>query len=297
MPATPDPVLPDSPLAPLVGSWRLLSTTATFTDNGERIETFGPNPSGRMVLTPGGRITFLIARSNRQPPASDAERAALFNGMISYTGVVRPGGAGQFITAVDVSLIPSEVGTEKLRLFKVDGDRLTIRLPEQISRFGSGRMSVSELTWVREPPIPRPDVAVLLGSWRLVSMGITFSDTKERIEPRGSDPSGRMVLDASGRIMFLFTKPNRETPATDAERATLFDELTSYTGLIRLNDPGSFITAVDVAANPAWGGDQLRLFAIDGDRLMIGTRPQAVPQFPGRLIVGDVVFEREPITS
>ena len=91
-------------LAPLVGSWRLISTNATFTDNGEQVETFGPNPSGRMVLTPGGRITFLIARSNRQPPTSDAERAAAFNSMISYSGMVRLDDFGQFITTVDVSL-------------------------------------------------------------------------------------------------------------------------------------------------------------------------------------------------
>ena len=143
---------PDSDLASLVGSWRLLSTTATFTDTGEQVETFGPNPSGRMVLTPGGRITFLIARSNRQPPTNDAERAALYNSMISYTGKVRLDAPDRFITTVDVSLIPSEVGIEKLRLFSVDGDRLTIRLPENRSRFGEGRMTVSELVWVRELP-------------------------------------------------------------------------------------------------------------------------------------------------
>ena len=67
---------PNPALAPLVGSWRLLTATATFSDTGETVETFGPHPTGRVVLTPGGRITFLIARSNRQPPASDAERAA-----------------------------------------------------------------------------------------------------------------------------------------------------------------------------------------------------------------------------
>src|SRR4051794_26682176 len=100
MPATSDPAL-----VPLVGSWRLLSTTATFADTGEQVETFGPNPSGRMVFTPGGRIMFLITRSNRQPPTDDAERAALYNNMISYTGLVRLDAPGQFITTVDVSLI------------------------------------------------------------------------------------------------------------------------------------------------------------------------------------------------
>jgi hypothetical protein len=97
-------------LGRLVGSWRLDSLSAIFTDNGERVKTFGPNPSGRMVLTPGGRIAFLITRSNRQTPIDDTQRAAQFNSMASYSGVVRSDSPGQFITTVDVSLVPSEIG-------------------------------------------------------------------------------------------------------------------------------------------------------------------------------------------
>jgi len=70
--------------------------------------------------------------------------------MISYTGLVRLDGPGRIITTVDVSLIPTEIGTEKVRLFAVDGDRLVIRLPENQSRFAKGRTSVSELIWERE---------------------------------------------------------------------------------------------------------------------------------------------------
>jgi hypothetical protein len=287
------PAIPDPALAPLVGSWRLLSTTATFTDTGERVETFGSNPTGRMVLTPGGRITFLITKSDRQSPTNDAERAALYNSMISYTGMVRLDAPGQFVTTVDVSLIPSEVGREKLRLFTVDGERLTIRLPEQVSRFGHGRKSVSELTWVGEPPLHKPAFSALLGSWRLLSMGFTFTDTKERIEPRGSNPSGCLVLDASGRIMVLFTRSNRRPPTNDGERAILFNDIMAYTGLIRLDGADCFITTVDGAANPSWSGEQVRIFTMDGDRLTIGSNPQAVPLFPGRLVVGDMDFVRE----
>jgi hypothetical protein len=141
---------PNSDLGPLVGSWRLISTTATFTDTGERVETFGPNPDGRMMLSPNGRIMFLIMRANRKSPTNDKDRATLYSNMISYTGIVRLDGPDRFITTVDMSVIPSEVGIEKLRLFAVDGDRLTIRLPENQSRFAKGRMTVSELVWVRE---------------------------------------------------------------------------------------------------------------------------------------------------
>ena len=73
----------------LVGSWRLVSVEATFLDTGERVATFGSAPNGRMVLTPAGRIMFLITKSDRHPPADDAARAALFNETIAYSGQVR----------------------------------------------------------------------------------------------------------------------------------------------------------------------------------------------------------------
>jgi hypothetical protein len=142
----------DRNLAPLIGSWRLISTIATFVDTGERVETFGPDPEGRMVFTADGRIMFLIMKSNRRSPTNDEERAALFKEMISYTGKVRLDGPDRFITTVDVSLIPSEVGIEKQRHFAIDGDRLTIRLPENQNRFAQGRMTISELAWEREHP-------------------------------------------------------------------------------------------------------------------------------------------------
>jgi hypothetical protein len=142
--------LPHSDLDPLVGSWRLLSVEATYTDTGERVATFGPNPSGRMVLTPAGRIMFVITGSNRQPAATDIARATLFNETIAYSGTVRLAGTGQFVTTVEISLFPEEVGTEKLRHFTLDGDRLTIRRPEQTSRVTKGRLAVSDLVWARE---------------------------------------------------------------------------------------------------------------------------------------------------
>ena len=143
------------------------------------------------------------------------------------------------------------------------------------------------------PAPANPGLAPLVGSWRLLSVGLTFTDTKERVEPLGSNPDGRMVLEPGGRIMFLFTKPNRQPPTIDAERAVLFNEMVAYTGLVRSDGPGRFIATVDIAWHPAWGGEQLRFFTIDGNRLTIGTSEQTFPQFPGRSRVSDVVFVRE----
>jgi Lipocalin-like domain len=143
-------------LAPLVGSWRLVSVEATFTDTGERAATFGDNPNGRMMLTAAGRISFLITKSNRERPNSDTARATLFNETIAYSGTVRPAGPESLVTTVEISLFPEEIGTEKLRLFTLDGDRLRIRRPEQTSRVTQGRVATSDLVWVREHPDADP---------------------------------------------------------------------------------------------------------------------------------------------
>jgi hypothetical protein len=138
-------------LLPLIGSWRLLSFGTTFTDTNERIDVFGPNPEGRMVVEPGGRIMFLFMKPGRRPPTNDADRATLLNDMVAYTGRVRSDGPGRFITTVDVSWIPFE-NNEQLRLFTLDGDRLTIRTPEQKLPLQGGRLVVGDIVWLREHP-------------------------------------------------------------------------------------------------------------------------------------------------
>ena len=136
----------DPDLAMLIGSWRLLSSEATFVDTGERIEHFGPKPEGLMMFTSGGRIMFLMAKSNRQPPTDDVERAASFNDMAAYTGLVRSGGPGRFITTVDLAWHPAWTG-EQLRFYTINGDLLEIRTPQQTHPLFPGRLAVGELTW------------------------------------------------------------------------------------------------------------------------------------------------------
>ncbi len=139
-----------------------------------------------------------------------------------------------------------------------------------------------------------PDIAQLAGSWRLLSHGTTFTDTKERLEIFGQKPDGRMVLTPAGRIMFLFMKPNRQPPTSDAERAVLLAGMVAYTGTVRMAGPGRFITTVDLSANPTWIGEQLRFFTVDGDRLTIRTPEQTFPLLAnGRLMVSALVWERE----
>jgi hypothetical protein len=140
----------------------------------------------------------------------------------------------------------------------------------------------------------QPEFGMLVGSWRLQTLGITFSDTGERTEQFGPRPIGRMVLTANGRIMFLFGKADREPPTSAADRADLFDSMVSYTGTIKMDGPDRFITTIDVAMNPAVRGQQVRFFDLAGDRLSIRTPEQTLAVYGDRLLVADLIWIREP---
>jgi hypothetical protein len=142
-----------------------------------------------------------------------------------------------------------------------------------------------------------PEFESLIGSWRLLSVTVTMSDTKERVEPYGPNPDGYMVLSASGRVMFLFTNPNRPLPQTDQDRTALFDSMTAYTGCIRLDAPGRIVTQVDLAWNPGFRGEQVRFFSLEGDRLTIRTPEQTHPQYRDRLVMADLVWVRESVSA
>jgi hypothetical protein len=133
----------------------------------------------------------------------------------------------------------------------------------------------------------------LVGSWRLVSLGATYTDTKERIELYGPHPTGHMVLSPNGRIIFLFTRADRTPPQTDADRATLFSAMTAYTGRVRIEAADRFVITVDLAWDPGWTGEQIRYFTLEGHRLKIRTPAQMHPQMGSRQFVGDLVWERE----
>lgn len=142
-------------------------------------------------------------------------------------------------------------------------------------------------------PTPDLDITQLVGSWRLLSHRTTFTDTNERLEIFGHKPEGRMVLTTGGRIMFLFMKPDRQPPKSDADRAVLLNGMVAYSGTVRMDGPGRFVTTIDLSGNPTWSGDQLRLFTVDGDRLIIRTPEQMFPLSGDHLMVSELVWERE----
>jgi hypothetical protein len=135
--------------ARLIGNWKLLSSTTVLAATGELLEDFGPKPRGSLILTPQGRMAALLTKSERRFGESDAERALLFHTMIAYSGRYRVEG-DRFITTVDVSWNEVWNGTELVRHFRFEDERLLIETsPFPGVRF-QGRIIIGRLAWERE---------------------------------------------------------------------------------------------------------------------------------------------------
>jgi hypothetical protein len=112
--------------APLVGVWRLLACDTEYQDSGRREPYFGAAPpAGYLVFTSQGRVVALLVGGERAPGESEEEQAALFRTMVAYAGRYRLEGE-KFITAVDVSWNEAWTGTEQVRFYSLDGDRLDV---------------------------------------------------------------------------------------------------------------------------------------------------------------------------
>lgn len=108
----------------LVGVWKLTSFAVESIESKERRNVYGEKPTGYLVITPE-RFTAIITGEGRKPPQTDEDRLSNFRNMLAYTGPYRIEG-NQLTTMVDVAWNESWTGTEQVRFFRLQGDRLFI---------------------------------------------------------------------------------------------------------------------------------------------------------------------------
>ncbi len=131
---------------PLVGMWRLFTYQREYQGTGEREHPMGTDPTGYLLFLPEGHMAVVITAEGRKAPATDKDRAGLFNSLVAYMGPYRVDG-GKWITTVEVSANPAWVGTEQVRTFQIIGDRLQ----EMTAWFArpDGRMARAVITYER----------------------------------------------------------------------------------------------------------------------------------------------------
>ena len=109
--------------ASLAGTWKVVSYEMVSRATGVREAVRGEKPPGYAIFTPEGRMMVLITNEGRKPPASDQDRADLFQSMLAYTGTYRVEG-DKWTTRVDAAANPAMVGTDQERSFELKNDRL-----------------------------------------------------------------------------------------------------------------------------------------------------------------------------
>ncbi|MGV1790335.1 lipocalin-like domain-containing protein [Rhizobium sp. A37_96] len=111
----------------------------------------------------------------------------------------------------------------------------------------------------------------LHGCWRLVSFDTELQDSRERSQPWGDHPNGRLMFGSDGRMMVLVTAGAREPGTADEKLLGLFRTMMAYTGRYRI-EGDRFITKIDSSWNEAWNGsEQERFYKLDGDTLEVFT--------------------------
>jgi len=135
----------------LVGTWRLVSASASTADGRHLDAPFGSNPTGAITYTREGRMIAIISHSGRKPLSGDrisspaAERAEAFATCFAYAGRYSVSG-NQVIHHVEISSVQNWVNTDMVRLVTLEGDRITLRTP--LLSVG-GTMQTTDLIWER----------------------------------------------------------------------------------------------------------------------------------------------------
>ncbi len=136
----------------VVGTWKLISTTAT-TDKGEvNKAVLGPNPSGLLTYTADGRMMAIISDDGRKPlsvadrvSAPSEERAQAYSTFMAYAGRYTFT-CDKVVHHVEIASLQNWVNTDQTRFVTVRGNRLFIRNTPQLRE---GVTVILESVWER----------------------------------------------------------------------------------------------------------------------------------------------------
>ena len=139
--------------AKIIGTWwKVVSFEIEVQETGELKPYFqnSPNPRGYLILTPEGRMMTVVTAEGRKLPQTPEDRSAAWGSMLAYSGMYRFEG-DKFITKVDVAWNEAFVGTDQVRFFKLEGDRLKIISAWWLNKvnpyMGLGKTVRAILTW------------------------------------------------------------------------------------------------------------------------------------------------------
>ena len=140
---------------PLLGTWKLKSFVREVAGTGERYKQMGEQPDGYLSYAADGRmLVFFISDNQPRPRAepTDEERINLHKGMLAYGGTYKLS-PGKVVHHIDIEWDGRRIGTEQIRFYTIDGDKLVIKTEPNKSPV-DGREGVGVLTFERIKPAP-----------------------------------------------------------------------------------------------------------------------------------------------
>ena len=142
----------------LIGTWFLQEWDCTLNEKFHN-HPFGKDAQGMISYSPGGRMSAILMKSNRESltvpnliQASAEEKLSVVDGYVSYAGKWRVEG-DQVIHSVDFSLLPNWIGTDLIRTiswtkeFSAADEQPHLILSTAPQATRSGKIIVNRLRW------------------------------------------------------------------------------------------------------------------------------------------------------
>jgi Lipocalin-like domain len=133
----------------LVGTCKLISAVSEDLATGQKTNIYKGTPVGFIAYGADGRVMTIIVDSDRKKPTGTVttapEAKALFRSMVAYAGTYAIKDS-QVIHRPDASWNETWTGTDQIRDYKFDGDRLMLATAPSPDPF-TGKMSVRTLVW------------------------------------------------------------------------------------------------------------------------------------------------------
>lgn len=116
------------------GSWNLVSIYNE--QDGKKTDVFGPNPRGSLILTSGGRFSYVLMRaglpkfaSNSRLKGTAEENLAVVEGSLAYFGKYSMGSDKEITLHVEGCTFPNWNGLDQKRLITINGDEMQMVNP------------------------------------------------------------------------------------------------------------------------------------------------------------------------
>ena len=114
----------------LLGTWKMVSWQREVLATGERTDALGPEPVGYFSYGADGRCSILVVRRDRPIPTTlpptEEERVHLYDSMLAYAGTYTVD-EEKVVHHVDASWNQTWTGTDQVRFYQLEGDKLTFR--------------------------------------------------------------------------------------------------------------------------------------------------------------------------